>query len=347
MTAAHPCGMSLSRRWWLGPAVGLGGAALARQVLRRARRTSLRDQVALVTGSSRGLGLALARELADHGCRIVMCARDPDELERARQDIARRADVLAVTCDVSDRDDVRRMLRQAVDHFGRIDVLVNNAGSITVGPLDTQTVADFDQAMRVMFWGALYPTLELLPAMRARRAGHIVNITSIGGKISVPHLVPYSAAKFAAVGLSEGLHAELSAEGVHVLTVVPGLMRTGSHLNAEFKGQNEAEFGWFSLSATLPLTSMSAEAAARQILDGLEHGESEIILSWQASIAARVHGLMPGLTSEVLGLVDRLLPASGGGIGARKAAGRDSQSALTRSPLETLGQQAAERLNQA
>lgn len=100
--------------------------------------------------------------------------------------------------------------------------------------------------------------------MRARRRGRIVNITSIGGKVGMPHLLPYTCAKFATVGLSEGLRAELGREGIRVTTIVPGLMRTGSHLKAMFRGQHEQEFTWFSLGASLPLVSMGAERAARQ-----------------------------------------------------------------------------------
>ncbi len=110
--------------------------------------------------------------------------------------------------------------------FGRVDIVVNNAGIIQVGPMSTTTVEDFATALDVMFWGALYPTLAVLPQMRARRSGHVVNITSIGGMVSVPHLLPYTCAKFAAVGLSEGLRTELGQEGIHVTTVVPGWRRS-------------------------------------------------------------------------------------------------------------------------
>src|SRR5205807_4694011 len=140
------------------------------------------------------------------------------------------------------------------------------AGTISVGPIQTMTVEDFRDAMDVMFWGMVYTTLEALPHFQRNQHGRIVNITSIGGKISVPHLLPYSCAKFAAVAFSEGLRAELHGTGVQAITIAPGLMRTGSFLNAEFKGDDEREAAWFSLSASLPGPSMSATRAARQII---------------------------------------------------------------------------------
>jgi short-subunit dehydrogenase len=276
----------------------------------------------------------------------VLCARDADALERARQDVAGLgASVLAVPCDLGDRAQVRSLVQNATERFGRIDVVINNAGLISVGPLETQTLEDFEQSMDIMFWAGVYTTFEVLPQMRARREGRIVNITSIGGKISVPHLLAYGAAKFAAVGFSEGLRAELAQDGIVVTTIVPGLMRTGSHLNALFKGQHRQEFGWFSLGASLPMTSMSAEDAARRIVLAVQRGESEVILGWQAQLAARFHGLFPGVTADLLSLVNRVLPAPGG-IGEQAATGHASRSAITDSPLEALGHRAAADLNQ-
>jgi NAD(P)-dependent dehydrogenase (short-subunit alcohol dehydrogenase family) len=345
MTGA-PAGL-MSRTHWMLPMVCFGLAVAARRALRPARRDDLYGNVALITGSSRGLGLAIARELAREGCSIVLTARDAAELERARSDVQSvGAEVLVVPCDVTRRDEVRHLIAAATDRFGRIDILVNNAGAITAGPLEAASIEDFERAMDVMFWGTLYPTFEVLPHMRARRAGHVVNVTSIGGKVSVPHLLPYSSAKFAAIGFSEGLHAAEAANGIRVLTVVPGLMRTGSHVNAEFKGQQRKEFAWFSLAASLPATSIAADAAARRIVAAIRSGESEIVLTWQASIAARVAGVMPGTTAEVLSLVNRVLPGSDGATSTEARHGYESRSAVSDSPLTALGESAADDLNQ-
>ncbi len=327
-------------------AAGAGALLLGRAVARRLFGYSLRGKVVLITGGSRGLGLVMAREFAAEGAKVVICARRQDELEAARADLkARGAEALAVPCDVTDRAQVNELMSIARDRFGRIDVLVNNAGVIQVGPVEVMTVEDYEQAMKTHFWAPLYATLAVLPEMRRRREGRIVNISSIGGKVSIPHLVPYSASKFALVGLSEGLRAELLQDGVVVTTVCPGLMRTGSPRNALFKGKHRAEYAWFAISDSLPLTSMSAVRAARQIVAATKRGDAEVILTIQAQLAARFHGLFPGTTTDLLALVNRLLPEAGG-IGRRRAKGKDSQSRLAPSFLTALSEQAAAQNNE-
>src|SRR5207302_4043287 len=138
--------------------------------------------------------------------------------------------------------------------------------------------------------------------------GRIANITSVGAKVSVPHLIPYSCAKFAAAAFSEGMRAELQGTGVRVITIAPGLMRTGSYLNALFKGAEEDEAAWFSVSSSLPGLSMSAGRAAKQIISATVTGRAERTLSTPANVLARFHGLFPGATADILGLVNRLLP---------------------------------------
>ena len=335
----------MSAQWTRHPAAaaaaGIGLVVMGRALWRWLKAIDLRGQVVLITGSSRGLGFALAQEFARQGARLVLCARNEHDLEKARQAIADLgADVLAVPCDVTDREQAEDLIEQATARFGRVDVLVNNAGMMMTGPLVVQTLRDFEDTMASMFWGIVYTTMAVLSQMRERHSGRIVNITSIGGKLSVPHLLPYCSAKFAAVGFSEGLHAELAKDGIKVVTVVPGLMRTGSHVNAIFKGRHRQEYTWFSLGASLPMTAMSARRAARQIVRATHSGAVEITLGREAQFAARLAGLFPGLTAQALGLVNRLLPGTDG-IGQERKLGKESETRLTQSFLTGLGQRAA------
>jgi NAD(P)-dependent dehydrogenase (short-subunit alcohol dehydrogenase family) len=328
-------------------AAAVGVALAGRELFRRLSEADLRGEVALITGGSRGLGFLLARELAREGCRLVICARDSRELDAARAELERGgAQVLAVPCDMTDRTQVEELIAASTRHYGRVDLLVNNAGAIEVGPIDAMTIEDFEQAMGLMFWGVLYPTLAVLPQMRERRRGRIVNITSIGGKVSLPHMLPYSCAKFAAVGLSEGLRAELGGSGVQVTTIVPGLMRTGSYLNAQFKGRQEEEFTWFSLSAALPGVTIDAVRAAREIVRAARRGEAERVLSLPANLLARLHGLCPATMIELISLVRRFaLPEPEGGS-TRAERGQEIQERLRRplqEKLTAMGREAARR----
>lgn len=334
----------------IGSALLAGGALLAaREVRRRVAPADLQGQTALVTGGSRGLGLLVARELIEAGCNVAICARDAEELERARADLARYGGrVETIVCDVSDQLQARRMVERVTARFGQIDVLVNNAGVIQVGPVENQTLDDFRAAMDVMYWGVVHPTLAVLPRMRARGNGRIANVTSIGGKVSVPHLLPYSSAKFAAVGFSEGLAAEVAKDGITVTTIVPGLMRTGSHLHALFKGDQEAEYGAFAPAASLPLVSMDAERAAAQVVEAIRRGESVRFLGVTAALAARFHGLFAGTTVELLGLVNRLLPGPAAGSTGTMPGyqARDRLDSRLVEAATTLGRKAAERFNE-
>ena len=313
----------------------------------RRKAVDMHGQVVLITGSSRGLGLALAEEFALQGSRVVVSARDEQELERARQQLADQgAEVLAIPCDMTQREQVQHLMEQATTHYGRVDILVNNAGIITVGPFLAQTLNDFEDSMNVLFWGPVYTTLAVLPQMLERKSGCIVNISSIGGKVSVPHLLPYSSAKFALTGFSEGLHAELAKEGISVVTVTPGLMRTGSPVNALFKGQHHAEYTWFSIADSLPLLSMSAKKAAQHIVRATQRRNVEVTLTFPAKMLALAHGTFPQLTINLLSIVNRFLPNAGQTEGFDRSTGKESETPLSQSFLTTLGQKAAQTYNE-
>lgn len=328
-------------------AIAVGGAVAAFAAWRRARRRyDFRGKVVLITGGSRGLGLVLAREFAREGAKIAVCARDGEELARAREDLEKRgAEVFDAICDVRNQTDVDYLVEDVLTRFSRIDVLVNNAGVIQVGPLELQTQKDFEDAMAIHFWAPFYLMRKVLPEMRKRGQGRIINIASIGGKVAVPHLAPYCASKFALVGLSSAMRVELAKDNIFVTTVCPGLMRTGSPVNALFKGQNAKEFAWFSIGDALPLTSVSAESAARQIIDASRRGQAEKIISIQAEIAAKINNLFPNLTAEAAALVNQILP-SPGGIGEDSATGLESKSFVSPSILTTLSDRASEKNNE-
>jgi NAD(P)-dependent dehydrogenase (short-subunit alcohol dehydrogenase family) len=310
------------------------------------RSFSFDGKTVLVTGGSRGIGLVLARDAAAAGARVAICGRDPEVLERARATLERiGATVIAVPADVTVRESVHHLIETVVARFGSIDVLINNAGVIEVGPAETMSVADYEEAMATNFWGMVYPTLEVLPSMRERRSGRIVNITSIGGKLGIPHLLPYSASKFAALGFSQGLRAEVAGDGVAVTTVIPGLMRTGSPRNAIFRGKHRAEYAWFSIADSLPGISVSADQASRRILSAARRGDAVVLFPPAARAAVIAAAVAPNLTADLLELVNRLLPrAPAQGTGRR--AGRNSQSAFSPSWLTRRGDEAARRFNQ-
>jgi NAD(P)-dependent dehydrogenase (short-subunit alcohol dehydrogenase family) len=301
----------------------LFGAWLTARVIRTARY-SLRDKVAVITGGSRGLGLVLARHICAQGGSVALIARDSEELARAKADLAPRGGaVLTVECDLVDARQIQSAVRQIIDRFGKIDILINNAGIIEVGPLENMEREDFERAMRLHFWAPFELVAQVVPEMRIWGGGRIVNISSIGGKVAVPHLAPYSASKFALTGFSDAIRAELARDNIHVTTVAPGMMRTGSHVNAKFKGKHDMEFAWFAASAGAPLISMNADRAARKILAACRRGQPSLTLTFAARGAILGNALFPNLTGYVMRLVNRFLPKPGGAEGNQLRAGSE------------------------
>jgi NAD(P)-dependent dehydrogenase (short-subunit alcohol dehydrogenase family) len=330
--------------------VTAGTVLLARAAVRSSRRFAWRGKSVVLTGGSRGLGLCLARQLAQAGAHLTICARTMTDLERAVIELEskfRTADfqVQAIQCDVRDRAQTKNLMKCAVDRFGQIDVLINNAGIIEVGPLDSMTESNFKNSMDTHCWGTLNTVLAALPYMRQSGWGRILNIASLGGKRAVPHLIPYAASKFALVGLSGGLRAELQRENILVTTVCPGLMRTGSPRNATFKGQNRKEYAWFSIGDSLPLVSLNAMQAAEKILKACQHGDAEVTIAGALNFSGFLASAAPNLTAELLAILNTLLPEMGG-IGQRAAKGFESESAWSPSILTRLTDLAAQHNNQ-
>jgi NAD(P)-dependent dehydrogenase (short-subunit alcohol dehydrogenase family) len=310
-------------RLLLMPGAVVVGAWLAMRAIRTARYT-LHDRVAVITGGSRGLGLVLARHICAQGGSVALIARDPNELARAKADLTRRGGrgaVLIIQCDLLDREQIRVAVRQIIDRFGKIDILINNAGIIEVGPLGHMTRDDFERSLQLHFWAPYELIWQVIPEMRLWGGGRIVNISSIGGRVAVPHMASYCAGKFALTGFSDAVRAELARDNILVTTVAPGLIRTGSHVNAKFKGKHEMEFAWFAAAAGAPLTSMNADRAARKILAAIRRGQPSLTLTFAARGAILGNALFPNLTGYAMRLVNQCLPKPGAAEGNQSRSG--------------------------
>jgi NAD(P)-dependent dehydrogenase (short-subunit alcohol dehydrogenase family) len=319
-----------------------GAVAAARAVARRRRRIEFSGRTVIITGGSRGLGLALARELADTGARLVLVARSADDLAQAQRDLAERSgcDVLVVPADVTRPGEMDWVCEHVVKRNGRIDVLINCAGVIQVGPAEHMGLQEYEQALATHFWAPLFAMNAVVPVMRKQGEGRIVNISSVGGKVAPPHLAPYVASKFALVGLSDALRSELARAGIRVTTVCPGLMRTGSHPNIEVKGQHEEEFAWFAITDSMPLLSMNVRRAARQILDACRHGDARLTVGFAARLAVAADALAPGVVADLMVVANRLLPTPADQGGDVPRSGWNSQSRWAPSPLTHLADDA-------
>ncbi len=339
---------SLKRNFFWTAGILTAGYLLNNWVKNTLRRFDYKNKVVLVTGGSRGLGLVLARELASRGAHLALLARDQDELDIAKGDIQSsypECEVHLIPCDLKDSSQISWAIKKALIHFRTIDMLINNAGIITVMPYENAEEKDFQESMDTHFWAPFHLTQSLLPHFKANRGGRIVNISSIGGKIAVPHLAPYSASKFALVGYSDAIQAELAKDKIYVTTVCPGLMRTGSIGHAEMKGQESLEYSWFAIASSLPVLSVAAETAARQICDAAARGQAELIISLPAKLAVVLRALTPEIFSDLTQVASGLLPSPT--VETRsKRLGMHSHSVVAPSIVTKSAEKAAERNNE-
>lgn len=315
------------------------------------RRFSFQNRSVYITGGSRGLGLSLAWNVLSRGAQVTLAAREEDELNRARDLLLADfpdARIFLSVCDITDSAQLQTSLDEALDSMGGFDVLINNAGSILVGPFESMKHADFEAQMKLHLFSVVQATQHVTRFYKDLGGGRIVNICSLGGKVAVPHMLPYDASKFALAGFSQGLTAELAPLGIKVTTAYPTVMRTGSPLQAIFKGDHEKEFLWFASLDNMPGLSMSADLAAKKILDGVEEEQSEIILSIPAKLRILGGALFPELMNSLMGLAARLLPK---GLSQKRKTGAESAALFEKTgllkPLHKRLQESAETYNQA
>lgn len=265
---------------------------------------------ALITGGSRGLGLSIAWNLLHQGAEVALVARDAEELERAQQKLRKdfpESRIWTVTCDITNPETLPPCFKDVVDLMGGLDLLVNNAGSILVGPLSTMDLADYSRLTELHLMAAIR-AIEFATPHLARSQGRILNISSLGGKRGIPHMAAYNASKFALTGYAQSAAAELAADGIVMTTVHPTVMRTGSPIQAYFKGDALKEYEVFAAMDVAPGLSMSADAAAKKILGAVADGRSEMILSLVGNLQQVFGALFPEVVASGLRAAARALP---------------------------------------
>jgi short-subunit dehydrogenase len=304
-------------------AIGAGGLFM---IARKLSRDTYRDQIVMITGGSRGLGFALAQDLIQRGAEVILLARDPGELRDACEKLGPHAH--AIRCDVTSQTQLAQAIQSVIRDFGTIDTFIHNAGLISVGPFQSFTDRDFKNAVNLHLKTAVTSVRLLQPVMNG--GGRIAFISSIGGKVGLPHMSAYSATKFALGGFAEAVRPELAADGISLTVAYPGLMRTGSPPRATVKGDAEHEFLWFASADELPLFSMAADRAARKILNAIIKRRSEIIVGWSAKALTLMRNLAPELTAISMRIANSALPKSKSKVAVQ---GEDARQAFDESPL--------------
>lgn len=254
----------------------------------------LRDKVAIVTGASRGIGAAIAAELAMEGCHVVLAARSQEHIlalaERLRQLHGVRT--LALTVDIADPGAVTAMVERTVIEFGGVDLLINNAGMGIYGSIDEVKMSDLRHVFDVNFFGAIQAMQAVVPAMRRRGGGVIVNISSIVGKFASPLGGGYTATKFALEGASAAARAELRRDRIKVIVVRPGLTETEFSQNARVSVPG-AEHRQGERHA--PMRGIAAEKVARRTVRAIQREERTVYITWFDRLLVFGSQLLPGL----------------------------------------------------
>jgi short-subunit dehydrogenase len=250
-------------------------------------------KVVVVTGASMGIGEAIARIFADHGAKVVFLSRDVGRADEARHRVGYTDRTLALACDVRKREEIDQALALTLEHFGRVDAWVNNAG---VGIRDS--VADMEMSacrelFETNFFGAVNCLQAVVPVMRRGGGGTIVNISSVTGHVPVPFLTPYSATKFALNAIGKGARVELKRDNINVLTVCPGYVRTnfGAHVVADKRARVRPQ----------SVEGITAERVARATYNGYRNRRREVIVPWAMIPVVKLYQMFPGLVEWGMG----------------------------------------------
>jgi len=254
----------------------------------------LAGKVVVVTGASMGIGEEIARIFAGRGANIVLLSRDAGRAEAARVRVGYADRTVALSCDVRNTEEIDRVLALTLHHFKRIDIWVNNAGHGLLDSVSEMEMAACREMFDTNFFGSVMAMQAVIPVMRQQGEGTIINISSVAGHIPMPFHAAYSATKFALNAIGKAANVELKKDGIHVLTVCPGYVRTAFGDNA-VRGRE--------LKRVRPssIRGITAERVARAALQGYLKGKREVIVPWMMHVPVKIYQLFPSLVEWAMG----------------------------------------------
>ncbi|MBI4386478.1 MAG: SDR family oxidoreductase [Elusimicrobia bacterium] len=255
----------------------------------------LKDRVVLVTGASSGIGWETALAFGAQGCRVALAARRAEKLRELGDLLrARGAQTLEIACDVQDASQVKRAFEATIQKWGRLDVLINNAGILEHAHFERQPLSSMEEILKTNLFGALYAVREAIARMRRQGEGHIVNVASIAGLMGLPYMAVYCASKFALVGLTESLRREFYGSGITLTAFCPGMVDTSmvSGIMRDSKLRRSP-------------TIKTPQAVAQKIVQATRRRSPEIIYGDIPGALIKTSHFLPGLTDWAVHAVAR------------------------------------------
>jgi short-subunit dehydrogenase len=256
---------------------------------------SFKQKVVVITGASSGIGAASCIEFAKKGASLVLVARRKNKLEEMQKTLGKfDVKTLVCECDVSQKSQAQKMSKEVLDVFGRVDVLVNNAGFAIYGTVSELTIEDIESQMATNYFGMVYCTKYLLPKMLEQNSGHIVNVASVAASFGLPGIASYCASKFAMLGFSEGLRHELHGTKVGVTVVSPIMVKTNFFDHQSFEKMPKYS-----------PTTLSAQTVAKAVVSAAASPRLEIIVPSIIRGAVWAKHTFPYIINPILGSVFR------------------------------------------
>jgi len=292
---------------------GIGGLAGYFAFKRKKRQFTYQGKVVLVTGGARGLGYIMARQLVEEGAKVIICARDADQLDKAYVLLRNHGEVTyPYVCDITEKENIVQLAYFIKKRFGRLDVLINNTGTITINPIEQLPLNNYKKFIESHLWGPMQLVRVLIPLLSKSREAKIVNIFSVGGKISLAKSQPYDVNEIVHAVFYDNISRVITGKNIKLTAIYPEFKDQDLPVNLKLKGHSEQELAWSKFNESRPLISLYAENVGKQILKTAQIGKKTLTLPFPRELARIVNNINTELNLTLCQLVDHLVPHDSG-----------------------------------